>query len=408
MKAELLIVCILAMTCLGYADSTGNTKNIRVGALVPISGEWASNGKQIEAALAIGSEDINKFLVDLGSDKRIVLVVEDTKTDPAQALLKLKTLHEQGIKIVIVGSTSAELQAMKEYADENGIILIATSSTAPSMAIPWDNIIRLVTDDACQGRVMAKVLAFRNITDLIPIYRDDLWGQDLLNATRKSFEAENGIVAKGVAYKPNSTSYSAEVEALEAEVKNASAIYGKDRVGVYLVSFDEGAEIINLAAKDPILSSVKWFGSDGTANLAELTQNSTLAQFASKTGFITPVYSGEEGRPLYKNLSEAIMAITGSNPNAYAVTAYDALWIATEAELLAGSSGNISQLRVALEQIVNTYCGATGRYMLNDAGDRDFADYALLEVEKTDKGCGWKKVGLYYADFNESGLEWTS
>ncbi len=408
MKAELLIICILAMTSLAYADSTENTKNIRVGALVPISGEWSSNGKQIEAALIIGSEDLNKFLGDIGSDKRIVLAIEDTKADPAQALEKLKNLHAQGIKIVIVGGTSAELQAMKDYADKEEVLLIGTSSTAPSLAIPDDNIVRLVTDDFSQGKVMAKVLASRNITDLIPIYRDDLWGRDLLNATRESFEATGGIVANGVAYKPNSTSYYAEIEALGAEVKNASSIYGKDRVGVYLVSFDEGAEIMNLAAKDPVLSSVKWFGSDGTANLAELAENSTLAQFASQTGFITPVYSGEEGRPIYENLTEAIMATTGSNPNAYAVTAYDALWIAAEAELLAGNNSNTSQLKVALMQIINNYCGATGRYMLNDADDRDFADYVLLQVEKTDNGCAWKKIGLYFADFKESGLEWTS
>ncbi|MCX6668614.1 MAG: ABC transporter substrate-binding protein, partial [Methanothrix sp.] len=169
MKTELILVCILAMTSVACADSMRSVENIRIGALVPISGEWASNGKQIEAALTIGSEDLNKFLGEIGSDKRIVLVVEDTKADPAQALEELKTLHEQGMKIVIVGSTSAELQAMIEYADENGIILIGTSSTAPSLAIPGDNIIRLVTDDACQGKVMAEVLASHNIKDLIPI-----------------------------------------------------------------------------------------------------------------------------------------------------------------------------------------------------------------------------------------------
>jgi len=101
------------------------------------------------------------------------------------------------------------------------------------------------------------------------------------------------------------------------------------------------------------------------------------------------------------------MTITGSEPNAYAITAYDALWMAAEAELLAGN-GNTSQLRVAFEQIANNYCGATGRTMLNEAGDRVFADYALLEIKKNDKGYFWKKVGMYYADFNETGLEWTN
>jgi branched-chain amino acid transport system substrate-binding protein len=104
-------------------------------------------------------------------------------------------------------------------------------------------------------------------------------------------------------------------------------------------------------------------------------------------------------------VSNSVKKATGSKPSAYAVAAYDALWIATEAELLAGN-GTFPQLKAAYVQIADNYCGATGRTMLNEAGDRDFADYSLLAVKEMNGKYAWEKVGLFYADYNESGLEW--
>ncbi len=379
MNARLLLICIMAMFALtftAWADSPKNVENISIGALVPFTGDWASSGEQIKEALAVGSEDVNRFLGEIGSDKRVVLIVADTKDDPATALEKLSAFHDLGMKIVIAAGSSQELQAMKDYADKEGVILVASSSTAPSLAIPGDNIYRLVTDDTHQGEVMSQVLASSNISAIIPIARDDVWADDLLKATGKGFLAEKGTVLDGVRYAPNSTDYPADVQALSVKVKSAVARYGADRVGVYLLSFEEGDRIMALAAKDPVLASVKWFGSDGIANQASLVENRTVAGFAAKTEFIAPIYSGEEDRQLYKDISNSIQKTTGSEPSAYAVTAYDALWIVTEAELLAGN-GSISQLKAAYEQIADNYCGATGRVMLNEAGDRDFADYSL-------------------------------
>ena len=408
MNARLLLMCIMAMFALtftAWADSPKNMENISIGALVPLTGDWASSGEQIRAALAMGSEDANRFLGEIGSDKRVVLVLLDTKDNPATALERLSAFHDQGMKIVIAAGSSQELQAMKDYADREGVILVASSSTAPSLAIPGDNIYRLVTDDTHQGEVMSRVLASGNISAIIPIARDDVWADDLLKATGKGFSAEKGTALDGVRYAPNSTDYSADVRALSVKVKEAVARYGADRVGVYLVSFEEGDRIMALAAKDPVLASVKWFGSDGIAKQPSLVQNSTVAGFAAKTEFIAPIYSGEEDRQLYKNVSNFIKKATGSEPSAYAVAAYDALWIATEAELLAGN-GSVSQLKAAYEQIADNYCGATGRVMLNEAGDRDFADYSLLAVKETDGKYAWKKVGLFYEDFSGSGFEW--
>ena len=74
----------------------------------------------------------------------------------------LKQLAAKNVKIVIGPATSAELQAIRKYADENGILLISPSSTAPSVTIrgnneynhgiPGNNVFRLVPDDTHQSQ----------------------------------------------------------------------------------------------------------------------------------------------------------------------------------------------------------------------------------------------------------------
>lgn len=89
---------------------------------------------------------MNDYLAEIGSDKSVSIVTEDTKTDPATALEKLRGMAEKGIQVVIAPQTSAEVEAVKAYADENGILLLSQSSTGPSLAIPGDNVFRFCPD----------------------------------------------------------------------------------------------------------------------------------------------------------------------------------------------------------------------------------------------------------------------
>lgn len=80
------------------------------------------------------------FFSDFNSTAKVKLIIEDTKTDPEVALEKLRNLSEMGIRVVIGPDSSAEVEAVKAYADENGILVISQSSTAISLAIPGDNV----------------------------------------------------------------------------------------------------------------------------------------------------------------------------------------------------------------------------------------------------------------------------
>jgi branched-chain amino acid transport system substrate-binding protein len=100
---------------------------------------------------------------------RFNIVVQDTGSDPAISLEKLKLLAENGIRIVIGPATSANVEAIKDYADKNDIIIMSHSSTAPSLAVAGDNIFRFVPNDLEQAKVIAKEMWNQGIRMVVPL-----------------------------------------------------------------------------------------------------------------------------------------------------------------------------------------------------------------------------------------------
>lgn len=174
-----------------HGDSkTGDTVNI--GALVPLSGVRASSGKSTEAALERAVEDVNEYFSRTNSSMRFNIVVQDTESDPAISLEKLKLLAENGIRIVIGPATSANVEAIKDYADKNDIIIISHSSTAPSLAVAGDNLFRFVPNDLEQAKVIASEMWNQGIRLVVPIWRDDIYGHELMGEIRNEFQKLGG------------------------------------------------------------------------------------------------------------------------------------------------------------------------------------------------------------------------
>lgn len=397
MKRELcvsicIIMAILLSGCIESTEeaTTSESEDITIGALLPLTGSVASIGEASQTALEVSAEDINGYFSGLGSGKNVEVIVKDTKSDPETALEKLKELDEMGIKIVIGPQGSDEAEAVLDYANQNGIILLSTASTAPSLAIPGDNLFRLVPDDTNQGIVLATLMNDEGIGTLVPMYRNDLWGNGLADEVEKSFEALNGTVLEGVIYEPESTNLSAEVEALNKEVVAATSERGEKSVAVLLCSYGEVTDIFALAQNYPALSEVKWYGTDGMALNKELISNDNAASFAAATNVSAPIYGYVGENDIYQVAGPKIEERLGRLPESYALTAYDTLWIATFVDLDA-LPGNDESLKMAVNTLSDTYHGISGWMILNENGDRKYWDYNVWKVTEENGSYRWEK-----------------
>ena len=255
--------------------------NLTIGALLPMSGSYSSQGSPDKLVLEKAKGDINKFFGRYFAGALVTNVVyEDTRSDPETALAMMKLLHEKGINFFIGPYTSAELEATKPYVDSTGITVASISSTAPSLAVP-DRIFRLSLNDTMQAQALAKMLESQGIVRIVPIYRNDTYGRELYESLNHSF---NGTVEGGVSYSPNASEFSVALDRLEAEAKDAIALSGKERTAVVMISFDEAAEILK-NAHGKAISSVRWFGADSVANNPVISDDPKAASFAENVSY---------------------------------------------------------------------------------------------------------------------------
>lgn len=399
----ILLIATMGSGCVGSTEETTvESGDITIGALLPLTGNLASIGESSQTALEVSSKDINDYFSGLGSGKNVEVIVKDTESNPDKALEMLKELDGMGIKIVVGPQASNEVEAVLQYATDNGIILLSTASTAPSLALPDDNLFRLVPDDTNQGMALAALMKEEGVSAVVPMYRNDVWGSELFGEAKKSFEALDGTVLESVTYEIDNENLSAEVEALNDKVTAANLEFSEGSVAVLLCSYGETTEIFALAQKYPALSAVKWYGSDGIALNKELANDEIVSGFAAATDFKAPVYgyAGENDR--YQTVESRIQEQIGRLPETYALSAYDALWIATFVDLDA-ITDNHESVKMAMDTITETYFGVTGWTKLDENGDREHWDYDIWTITEEDGTYQWELTARYFC---HTGIAW--
>jgi len=393
------VLFIAGIGVLAFGENTSPPTEVVIGALFDLSGDWSSLGESSEVALDIALKDIQPYLSRIGSAMKVKLIVEDTAGNPLLALEKLKGLAEQGVKVVIGPQSSAEVKAVKEYADENSILVISQGSTAHSLAIEQDNILRFCPDDVSEGQIIAQLMWQDGIRAVVPIWRDDAGNKGLYVAMKKYFEAGGGLVLDGVSYHPTSKDFSREVALLNSQTNQAMAKYGLNAVGIYAAAFNEIVSILEQASVTTNLSYVRWYGSNGIALSSALVSNSQAAQFAMKSGFPCPVFGlDKRARDKWEPVSEKISAKIGRGVDAFTLAAYDAFWVVILTYATVGDTDDFDTFKQTLIETAASYYGTTGWTALNNAGDRKEYNYDFWGVREQQGSFQWERVAQYQFD----------
>ena len=122
MRRITLITLSLAFGLLWFR-SPGIAQNIKVGAVVPLTGRYAALGAQVRAGYEIGVEQINAGGgVSVGGKKmQIELIMLDDESDPTKTVARLETLATQGVVAYLGGAGSDLHAAAASIADKNKI-----------------------------------------------------------------------------------------------------------------------------------------------------------------------------------------------------------------------------------------------------------------------------------------------
>ena len=393
------------LTPTGGAEGQQNFhKEFVVGAIIPFTGSYSSIGKPVKVALEKAEHDVNKYFEKMNSSSRFNLVMANSKSSPEDSLEAIKQLHSIGAKIIVGPATSTAVLGAKEYADTNDIILISYSSTSPLLSIPGDNLFRLVPDDINQGKVIAKRMVDDGIKVVVPMWRGDIYGNELYKSTKYQFEKLGGKIEEGINYKPHTGKFATslhrinfimwneDLERLNSVVYEAIKKYGNKSVGVFLISYDEVTPILIQSSMYHSLGNIRWYGSDSIAQNHHITKNIDSALFAIKTNFSNPLYSIDTISPKIHELIEILeRELHDGGSITYPAIAYDSFWISslslytnsTNSYLVDHKNNSKNSFKDIVANTTESFDnGISGKIQLNDAGDRIGEDYDFWHISK--------------------------
>jgi ABC-type branched-subunit amino acid transport system substrate-binding protein len=384
-------------------------KEFVVGAILPFTGSLSSIGKSVKIALENAENDVNKHFEEMNSSSHFRILMADSKTSPEESLVAIKKLYENGAKIIVGPATSTAVSAVKDYADANDIILLSYASTSPLLSIKGDNLFRLVPDDSYQGRIMAQRMIDDGTKVIVPLWRSDIYGNELYNSTKTNFEKLGGKVEEGVNYHPytgkfatslhriNFIMWNQDLEKLSVIVSDAIRKYGVNAVGVYVISYDEITPILIQSPLYEILEKVRWYGSDSIAQNHHITKNVDSAGFAMKTNFSNPLYSisSETAHALEEELEKKLHEVGSIT---YPAIAYDSYWIAAlsldnNSTINSDKENLTKSFKELVVETAESFEGMSGQINLNAAGDRIGGNYDFWIVGKDNdtQSYEWKK-----------------
>ena len=377
-----------------------------VGAIIPFTGSFSSIGKSTKLALEKAEYDVNKYFEKMNSSSRFNLVMANSKSSAEDSLEAIKQLHSLGAKIIVGPATSTAVSSAKEYADTNNIILISYSSTSPLLSLEGDNLFRLVPDDINQGKVIADRMTDDGIKVVVPMWRGDIYGNELYKSTKNHFEKLGGKMEEGINYKPHTGKFATslhrinfimwnkDLQRLDSIVDEAIKKYGANSVGVFIISYDEITPILIQSSMYHSLANVRWYGSDSIAQNHHITKNIDSALFAIKTNFSNPLYSIDTKSPTIHELIELLeqKLHDGGESITYPAIAYDSFWISSlsldtnstnSSHFLNYKSSNKKSFKdIVFETAESFNKGMSGKIQLNKAGDRMGENYDFWGVSK--------------------------
>lgn len=386
----LLVCCLLLPTHTLAAYQS--VDSIPIGALIPFSGELASPSDVVLTAIEKAVENANENLTAVGYDYVLELLVADSESDPETILARAEELRLRGTNIFIVGS-SAEVEALREWSEMHGTIVISFSSSAPSLAIAGDGIFRVAPNDVHQAQALSTLMLWENISDIVIVHRNDIYGNELAELVIQEFTKNEGTASEPVVYEPNTTDFRDVVSQIEERLIALEA--DRSAAGIILIGFDE---VVHLFAQADSLRDVRWFTSESLTKYDVLLLDEQTSSFAEAVQLTGVTFGIEESNYYEKVEAELQLLIGDKELIPKAVFAYDIPLMLISIMQRMDEPLDVSKLKEDIIELSGLYAGATGWMLLDEAGDRKYSQYDIWQVQRDDTTARWNKTAVYYRE----------
>jgi branched-chain amino acid transport system substrate-binding protein len=367
----IILAVIVAGIAIYFAQKPKEPETIKIGAILPLTGELAEFGVDEKRGMDLAIEEINSGGEING--KELSIVYEDSKSDPKIAVSALQKLIATVKPPVVFSLGSSISLALAPIIDKNKIVLVAVAST-PELSGKSPYIFRNFPSATLQAQKLAN-LAYSEleIREIAILYINDDLGIGNKNAFVEFFTKLGGKVIFEDAFLKDGKDFRAFVSKVLTVKPQAIYVPGYGNALALLVK-----QLREAGYKGKILSSQE-FGYPTVLNVAGNSAEGVI--------YSDIPYEPTSEETDVKNFVIKFKSNYGKEPTLDAVLAYDEVKIVAEIIKKVGISP--LKIRNELAQLKN-FKGITGYISVLPNGDIDFS--VVLKTIKNGKPTIYKKL----------------
>lgn len=329
-------------------------QDIRIGALLALSGPAASLGDPVQKSLRL---IVDRYNADGGmSGHKVVLISYDTGGSSGKAVQLYRRLVESdGAEVVIGPSTSGETLTLKSVANELQVPLISFGASTEIVIPTTAYVFKVPPTDQIEIRQLVNDLTKRGIKKLGLIYGSDAYGQSGATLLQRLAPAAGIEVVAAEQFQPLDSDMTPQILRIRNAAPDAMLIWSIDPGATLLVKQAAALGFTKPIYNSPAVADPKFLQNAGTAALGTFVQSSPLL-VASQLPESDPQKAGLVW------LTNTYRKQYSEEPPQNAGHPYDALMLIAQA--VEGTTGKLTGAALA-EGLAKAHgCGANGCYQM--------------------------------------------
>jgi branched-chain amino acid transport system substrate-binding protein len=216
---ELAVILVLSSLMLLTRLAQAQSSEIKIGAILPLTGAAAGIGKALEGGLRLAVKDFNQQ--EMGSGKRFNLIVEDTGSEVKNAVAAFQKLVAQDKVKYFFTILSSHAMALKPLVEREKVLLFA-DVTHPDITKDSRFIIRHSNLAELDAEKLAQAILQASPNRVGILYRLDDWGSAMEAGLRAKLAAA-GVRVVSQSHLPAETDFKPLVSRLGLESLDAIA-----------------------------------------------------------------------------------------------------------------------------------------------------------------------------------------
>jgi branched-chain amino acid transport system substrate-binding protein len=350
------------------------------------TGAAAGHGRSVRRGLDLAVEQINS---DGGFEgKAFELIYRDDGTDPMKGQQAVADLiSEFDVGIIIGAVSSAVTLAIAPMCEQDGVVLLSPSASAPELTGAGSYIFRNCPSDVLEASAMARFARDLGVERLAVFAVDNEFGAGLEQVFAPEFESPSRRIVASIRFREGDAAGLGE---------RIAALTDQDPDGVYVVGYTEDVASIVRHIRDAglgvvILAASSADAGDLVARIGAAAERVVLPRPAS--------FDPESDVPAVQEFVAAYRERYGEDPDGFAAHGYDAAKMLLLA-MQRRDSALPDEVRLGLNAI-DDHPGASGTVSVDANGDA--IQYPRLYVIRRGREVSYERFKQEGGSFDEPG-----